>query len=358
MLTQASKQANSRGMPNMGAGQWVFVPAGATFQTPFQKTTLGRGPGRASTPQFMQNLKMKALQMTGKAASSSAVINVRGFDFGTTEEAVRKHCSKYGKVIKVELKGEKGGNAIVTYAKPKSAEVAVEKLQDTIIEGNERFIRVKLQGKGSSGGEKQVAAAKPGARKRKGVGAGFGKPDGKTVRVRGFDKGTELDAVVDHCTSAGTIVESKMDKKRQMAFLTFSSKEEATAAVDTLDNTTIPGNDRYIVLKIHEPDEAPSGKKAGNQKKKKEGPTGPDLPREAVNGGATMTGKVLRIKGKFGFIKANDAIDHPDAAKHKGDIYFSMKDVEEGVKLERDNEVEFTLYSDADGLGAQDIKKL
>lgn len=307
----------------------------------------------------MQTLKQKALKMTGQSGGS-AIVRVGGFDFGTSEEDVKKHMSKVGKVMKVELKGDKGGSAVVTFSKPASADRAVKELDKTTIAGNDRYISVSKRG--ARGKDKQVAVKSeaPASKKRKkrdDVPKGL-KANGCVVRVRGMDKGTTLEAVVDHCSTAGEIVDSKSNRKA--AFLTYSSKEEAQTAIDTLEKTVIPGNERYILVSLHEAvKDSPKTEIKGKPKKaKKEGPSGPDLDREVVDGGATMTGKVLRFRGKFGFIKAHGEIDHPDAGKHKGDIYFHIKDVEGGEKLNPNTEVEFILYSDASGLGAQQVRKI
>merc|ERR1712232_442965 len=65
-----------------------------------------------------------------------------------------------------------------------------------------------------------------------------------TVRVRGYDRGTEQDAIEQHCSPAGHILEINVTKKH--AIVTYSNAEEAKEAVETLDKSVIEGNARYI----------------------------------------------------------------------------------------------------------------
>lgn len=230
--------------------QGVWVPAGAV---------MGGGSG-GSGGKKQQNPAPKAVNR------SSTVVNVRGFDFETTEEAVIDHFSKVGKVVSIEMKGKNGGSAIVTFSSPKAAEKAETQLNKTTIVGNTRYIEVKRKY-----GEHtiDVAAEEPSkAPKRK---ARDQRPAddaadetaadlGCRVLVRGFDKGTSVEAVADHCSSAGTIVSSKQ-AFRHAVFLTYASPEEAQDAVERLSKSVIDGNTRYIDIKIDEGAEGPRKKR-------------------------------------------------------------------------------------------------
>jgi RNA recognition motif-containing protein len=152
-----------------------------------------------------------------------AAIFVRGFDFGTTEDAVKKFCAKCGPVKEVEMFGR--GAALVTYASADKANAAVEKLNGTTMPGNTRYVDVKLED----------------GRKR----SRDGGSDGSTVFVRGFDFGTTDEQFESHCSSVGTIVKTRWFTKGSAA-VTYSTPEEAKAAIDSLNKTTIDGNTRYI----------------------------------------------------------------------------------------------------------------
>lgn len=81
---------------------------------------------------------------------------------------------------------------------------------------------------------------------------------------------------------------------------------------------------------------------------------GPDLPRERITE-IPINGKVLSFNGKVGWIKPDEPLDHPLAAKHQGDIYLHEKDVlEDGDAPEKGKAVNFHVYADKGGLGAEE----
>jgi len=232
--------------------QGVWVPTGAVSG--------GGGGGKSG-----QNAASKATKR------SSKVVNVRGFDFETTEEAVMEHFSKVGKVVSVEMKGKNGGSAILTFSSPKAAEKAEAQLNKTIIVGNTRYIEVKLKygehteklNNGNAAAEQPTKTKKRKARDQRppdDAADEAAADDGCRVLVRGFDKGTSVEAVVDHCSSAGTIVSSKA-AFRHAVFVTYGSPEEAQDAVERLAKSVIDGNTRYIDLKIDQGAEGPRKKR-------------------------------------------------------------------------------------------------
>jgi len=98
--------------------------------------------------------------------------------------------------------------------------------------------------------------------------------------------------------------------------------------------------------------------KAKGQPETENGPSGPNLPRERIMD-VPMVGEVISWKGKFGWIKPGEDIDHPEAAKHGGKLYAHIKDVvEEGQTLQKGASVQFYLFKDASGLGAEEIVSL
>jgi len=100
------------------------------------------------------------------------------------------------------------------------------------------------------------------------------------------------------------------------------------------------------------------GKGKGKGKGKAKPPSGPDLPRERVSE-APILGEVLEWKGKYGWIKAQEAIEHPLAGKREGKIYMNVKDLPEGVEeLDAGGLVQFELYADESGLGAEEVQAL
>jgi len=100
------------------------------------------------------------------------------------------------------------------------------------------------------------------------------------------------------------------------------------------------------------------GKGKGRGKGKAKRPSGPDLPRERVSE-APILGEVQEWKGKYGWIKAQEEIEHPLAERREGKIYVNVKDLPEGVEeLEAGGLVQFELYADESGLGAEEVQAL
>jgi len=81
-------------------------------------------------------------------------------------------------------------------------------------------------------------------------------------------------------------------------------------------------------------------------------PTGPNLTRTEVEE-EPQVGEVLEWKGKFGWIKPDIEVEHDSKGKHGGKIYISQKDIVGGDSLTAGQRVQYTVYSDADGLGGQ-----
>lgn len=147
---------------------------------------------------------------------------VRGFDYGTEEDAIRAHFQQAGPVSSVELWGK--GAAIVTFGAPAAAEAAV-KLDRSVIPGNSRFVEVKLDDDPQS------------SRCR--------------VFVRGFDFGTTDEQLESQMSQAGQIVKVQWCSKGS-AIVTYSTPAEAQQAINTLNRSTIPGNSRFVDVMIKE----------------------------------------------------------------------------------------------------------
>merc|ERR1712061_532112 len=92
------------------------------------------------------------------------------------------------------------------------------------------------------------------------------------------------------------------------------------------------------------------GKGKGKGKKSEKG-----YPERSPLHDEALYGTVVVWKGRYGFIQPNDTIDHPMAEKHGGKLFFALDDVEdelEGVGTV----VEYMLYEDSRGPGAQNVK--
>jgi len=116
------------------------------------------------------------------------------------------------------------------------------------------------------------------------------------VFVGGFDFGTSADDLKAHMGAAGTVV--KVEMKKGNAVVTYASPEEAKDAVSSLNKSTIPGNERFIDVKIDKKSLPPI-----------EGKTGKKRPASGGGGGGSC--KVLvrgflqtsRSVGKGVFVK-------------------------------------------------------
>lgn len=69
--------------------------------------------------------------------------------------------------------------------------------------------------------------------------------------------------------------------------------------------------------------------------------------------GGRVTGTVSRWMGGFGWIHPDKPINHPAAKDHHGTVFVHKSDLEEGTTLEKGAKVEFFVYSDTSGLGAE-----
>jgi hypothetical protein len=65
-------------------------------------------------------------------------------------------------------------------------------------------------------------------------------------------------------------------------------------------------------------------------------------------------GEILSMHGKYGWIKPLQPIEHKDVHKHEGRIYLKARDMRRGEVPKAKSLVEFFLYADRDGLGAED----
>lgn len=60
--------------------------------------------------------------------------------------------------------------------------------------------------------------------------------------------------------------------------------------------------------------------------------------------------------GHYGWILVKEAIDHPEAAMHGGRVYLSASEISRCSRLKEGDRVQFFLYADGQGLGAEDCR--
>merc|ERR1712194_521206 len=91
----------------------------------------------------------------------------------------------------------------------------------------------------------------------------------------------------------------------------------------------------------------------GKGKERKPRPTGPDLPRTRIST-EKVAGEVAEWKGKYGWVKPSQTVDHPMAGKHKGKLYIHAQDLVWADELSVGQVCHFYIFSDASGLGAEE----
>merc|ERR1739845_110042 len=93
----------------------------------------GKGKGKSGGE------KRKRTDSRDDDPKGSVRVLVNGFDFGTTDEQFEGHMEQAGPIHAVHWITK--GKAVVVYKKKSSAKKAAE-LNETIIDGNERYITV------------------------------------------------------------------------------------------------------------------------------------------------------------------------------------------------------------------------
>lgn len=329
------------------------------------------------------------------AEELSKRVFVRGFDFGTTEEQLKAHCAAAGQVVTCE---KQSNNAmILTYSSAAEAQNAIATLNQTVVEGNTRYIDVKMDEGKETGKEKKPKEAGPSGPDLPRQRVTEAPIPGMVLRFVGSTGWIKPSETVEHPELGrhkGKIYFHKNDlqgvesiqKDTSVAFHLYSDSaglgaEEVT--VVALPPSPPPAAEKPKV-KGPPPESPPPAApgtvkegdgadaqaaeakaKSGSKKKKKKkskggkgksksGPSGPDLERQRI-GDSPISGSVLRFMGNTGWIKPSEDIDHPEFGKHQGKVYVHKKDLQGLESLEKDMNVVFHLYADSCGLGAEEV---
>lgn len=180
-----------------------------------------------SSAEAVEGVKVEAVEgvkVEEAAVNVEAAVHVlvRGFDYGTTEEALRGHFGTFGEITKAKVYGSSG---VVTFVSFEAAAAAAKALHGSIIPGNTRYI------------DTQETDQVP-----------------NKVIVKGFDFGTEEKVVRAHCATVGDILSFNFVGSRGgTAVLEYESEDQVIKAIETLSKTTIEGNTRYIEVKLDMP---------------------------------------------------------------------------------------------------------
>jgi len=66
-------------------------------------------------------------------------------------------------------------------------------------------------------------------------------------------------------------------------------------------------------------------------------------------------GTVHSWKGKYGWIVPSETIDHEKAAKNNGRLFVGTEDLIDATELVAEQVVEFHIWEDSSGLGADEV---
>jgi len=175
-----------------------------------------------------------------------AAVFVRGFEFDTQEETVRKFFSPMGEITEIYFQSR--DSVVVRFEKEESAEKAAKELHEKTMEGQSRYVTVKIDGGkgGSKGKGKGKGDREPVERKT------FEKDT--SIYVSGFDtSSTDELAMKAHFGDCGEIVEIYF-QSRGSAVIAFKDTVGAKRAVDELHESTIKGQSRYVSVRMNDPD--------------------------------------------------------------------------------------------------------
>eukprot|EP00930_Biecheleria_cincta_P053205 TRINITY_DN385_c0_g1_i1.p1 TRINITY_DN385_c0_g1~~TRINITY_DN385_c0_g1_i1.p1 ORF type:complete len:127 (-),score=29.73 TRINITY_DN385_c0_g1_i1:208-588(-) len=119
-----------KGGKSKGGGQWVFVPS--VKQNQGKGKAKGKGKGKG-------NGKKRTDGHPDEDPPNSCRVYVIGFDIGTTDEQFEGHMKQAGPIHAVHWVSK--CKAVVVYKKKSSLSKAQD-LNETVIDGNERYITV------------------------------------------------------------------------------------------------------------------------------------------------------------------------------------------------------------------------
>jgi len=118
-----------------------------------------------------------------------------------------------------------------------------------------------------------------------------------------------------------------------------------------------PATKTSLALKLKLKQKKGKGQGKGKNAREDKGSEGPDLPREIVSD-EPLEGEIVFFGRKMGWILPSVPVEHPEAEKRDGKIYCHVNDSISGERLEKGTRVQFTLYADSSGLGAQEVMAL
>jgi len=184
-------------------------------------------------------------------SQTGSTIFVNGFTYGTDEEALKKHFGAVGAIKDVLFQSR--GAALITYEKPSAATRSVNKLHETTLEGQSRYVTVKLDDPDREGkGDKAKGKGKDKGKTEDSDKRDY-RPSGRDIFVYGFDPKTDSDALTNHFGTVGAI-EGHHFLTKVSAVITYVKASAAQQALTKLDGSTISGQKRYVDVRLDDPD--------------------------------------------------------------------------------------------------------
>merc|ERR1712039_913703 len=179
----------------------------------------------------------------GSANKGPLSVFVIGFEYDTDEYLVKKHFGKVGRISSVYFQSNK--TAVVAYERADSAGRAVEELNGSYIQGQERYVSVKYDERA------QPPPAKASAKGGNQGGKGGSKPSGYSIYVSGFEPKTDDVAIKKHFGKAGYITDLYF-KSTGSVVVTYDKVASARRAVKELDGSYMKGQERYVAAHVFE----------------------------------------------------------------------------------------------------------
>lgn len=187
---------------------------------------------------------------------------VRGFDRGTDEAAMKKHFSDCGKIK--ELYFQSKGSAVVTFENADDAAKAVKELDGSTIEGQKRYVAVKLDEH-----DREDSGKAKGERKGKGKGAGRSASDsgsGRSIYISGFDSTvTDESTLHSHFGKIGKIEHLHFQSKGS-AVIVYVDASSVDRAVSELHESYMEGQSRYVAVRVDNRAGSNEGSRKGSGK--------------------------------------------------------------------------------------------
>merc|ERR1711892_1520455 len=127
----------------------------------------------------------------GDSASSARTIFVKGFDFGTDDDALTNHFRTVGAIEDHHFQSK--FSAVITYVKASAAQQALTKLDGSTMRGQSRYLDVKLDDRDRNGGEGSELSrtAKGSGLDRKGSVKVSGTDSGRANTVQPFESASQ-----------------------------------------------------------------------------------------------------------------------------------------------------------------------